>query len=291
MASSAGDEKPEGGASVPARPLGWLVDTHSHLADPAFDADRVEVGERSRAAGVALVLVGYDLATSRLSVDLADPAAGRFAAVGIHPNSWTTDSADELAEIRRLAVDPRVVAIGETGLDFYRAHVEADRQVELLRAHLTLADELGKPVILHDREAHRALLDVLLPWAASRRADWRTTRPPGVFHCFSGDAALAVEAEQAGFLVSFAGNLTYSKSTLLAESAGRLRTDSLLVETDCPYLAPEGRRGKRNEPVNVELVASRLAVIRGVSLDEVAATTSANARRLFGVDFSGERPG
>ena len=260
-------------------PGGWrLVDTHAHLDDEAFAADRDEVLTRARAAGVdTIITVGADLASSRQAVALAERHPWIYAAVGVHPHDAVQADEAALAELARLAGHERVVAIGEIGLDFYRDLSPRPAQREALWAQLALARRLDLPVVVHDREAHAEVLAALRDWAHGYDG------ARGVLHCFSGDEDMAREAIGLGFYISFAGPLTYAKASRLQRLAATLPLDRLLVETDCPYLTPEPRRGRRNEPANVRLVAERMAALRGLPLAAVAQATTANAGRLFGL--------
>ncbi len=257
--------------------VGWaLADTHAHLDDEAFAGDRGAVVARAAAAGVALIVtVGTDLASSRQAVSLAERFAGVYAAVGVHPHDAASLDEATLAALAELARRPRVVAVGETGLDFYRNRAPAAAQRQALRAQLALARQLGLPVIVHDREAHEEILQTLREWARGH-ADAR-----GVLHAFSGDEAMAREVGMLGFSVSLAGPVTFAKASRLHQLAATLPLDRLVLETDCPYLTPEPLRGRRNEPAYVRLVAERVAALRGLSPAEVARATTANARRLF----------
>jgi TatD DNase family protein len=262
---------------------GWLVDTHAHVADPAFDADRDEVLATAAARGVQLVVaVGADLDSSRESFDLARSVAGVLAVVGIHPHDAAQATPEALDQVRRWAADPQVVGLGETGLDYYRGRATRDAQLRALEAHLAIADEVDKPVVVHDRDAHADLLEILLPWAERRRQAGKRSAP-AVLHCFSGDLAMAEQAIAAGLFVSFAGNVTFGNAGPLAEVARRLDLDWVVLETDCPYLSPSPLRGRRNEPANVLVTAQWLADQRGLTLREIAERTTANARRLFGL--------
>ncbi|MDA8219155.1 MAG: TatD family hydrolase [Dehalococcoidales bacterium] len=262
-------------AASPAE--GWaLVDTHAHLDDKAFDADRAEIMPRARAAGVSYVLTaGTDLPSSRQAVALAADHEGVYAAVGVHPHEAAHLDEATLSELRLLAGQPKVVAIGEVGLDFYRDLSPRPQQQAALRAHLALAQELDLPVIVHDRDAHAEVLAALRAW----RQGYPQAR--GVLHAFSGDEAMAREAIELGFYISFAGPLTFPKADKLRHLAAALPLERLLVETDCPYLTPVPLRGRRNEPANVRLVAEKLAEVRGITLAEAAQATTANARQLF----------
>ncbi len=257
----------------------YLADTHAHLADPALLLDVDPIVAAALAVGVERILaVGTDLATSRACVGLADRYPLVFAAVGIHPHEAAAFDGSILGELRALVSHPKVVAIGEIGLDYYRDIAPRDRQVEAFRQQLELAAELSLPVVVHNREADRAVLEAI---AATARPQALAGRA-GVLHCFTGSAELAARAKDLGFFVSFAGNLTYKKSNDLRSVAAEVALDQILVETDCPYLAPETLRGRTNRPENVRLVAERLAELRGRSFSDIAAQTSENAESLFG---------
>jgi TatD DNase family protein len=256
-----------------------LLDTHAHLMDPAFDADREAVVHRARAAGVAaMLLVGYDLPSSRAAVDLARRIPGTQASVGIHPNSAAEASDADFDEIADLARAPEVVAIGETGLDYYRQHTPHGRQREALDWHLQLAAELGLPAVVHNRQADPDVADALA--ASALRATSRTT--PGVLHCFSStDPAYLQRMLDAGYFVSFAGPLTFKSAENLRMMARLVPVDRLLVETDCPYLAPMPHRGQRNEPAFVRATATCLAGVLGLDPDVLAQRLWANSLHVF----------
>ncbi len=251
-----------------------LVDSHAHVQMRQFDADRASVIAAAFAAGVAqMVTPGTDVATSKLAITLAEQYPGRiFAAVGTHPHDASTLSDAALAEQRELARSPHVVAIGEIGLDYYRDLSPRDVQRDALARQFALARELDLPVILHNRESHADLVALL-------RAEGQGLR--GVFHCFIGDRAMARDALDLGFYLSFAGPVTYPKNTELAEVAAWAPLDRLLIETDCPYLTPTPFRGQRNEPRHVAQVALRIASLRGLLFDQMAEATSRNAATLF----------
>lgn len=253
-----------------------LVDTHCHLAhvDGSPDEALAEAAE----AGVArLVDVGMGTAESRVAVDRAEGSGGRIrAAVGIHPNDlgeYADDPDGTLGRLRELARSPGVGAIGETGLDFYRDREPRDLQEESFRAHVALAKETGKPLVIHCRDAHHDVLRVL-----------DDARPPEqvVMHCFSGDAPYAGACAERGFLCSFAGNVTFKKADELREAAAIVPAELLLVETDAPYLTPEPYRGKRNRPARVVHTARRVAEVRGEDPEALEETLWANASRVFG---------
>jgi TatD DNase family protein len=248
-----------------------LVDTHAHLMDTAFDADREAVLARARAAGVgALLLVGYDLATSRAAVSLARRLPWTRASVGIHPNSASEHSEADFEALAELARSPEVVAIGETGLDYFRDYTPPARQREALGWHLRLAQELGMPLIVHNRQADAGIADAL----SGGRA--------GVLHCFSStDPAYLDRMLDAGYAVSFAGPLTFKNAGDLRAMARRVPLDRLLVETDCPYLAPAPHRGQRNEPAFVRDTAACLADVVGIELDLLVEHLWQNSKRVF----------
>jgi TatD DNase family protein len=254
-----------------------LVDTHAHLMDSAFADDLDEVLGRAAAADVgAMVCVGYDEDSSRQAVRLAEAHPQIVAAVGIHPNHAGQATAGAFERLRRLAAHPRVVGIGETGLDNYRQHTPPSVQREWFERHLDLAGELRLPVVVHNRRADDDVADVLT--ARARRG---ALAGGGVLHCFAGGPAMLSAGLEAGFAVSFAGPITFKNAGSLSDMARRVPLERLLVETDCPYLAPTPHRGRRNEPAFVRLTAERLAALRGVPLAELERATTENARRLF----------
>lgn len=250
-----------------------LVDTHCHLDFPEFDADRDRVIERALAAGIERILIpGVDLAACRRAVALAEQYRAVYAAVGLHPNSAAEATPAALAEIRSLAKHPKVVGIGEIGIDLYWGKISRTEQESVFRAQLELANELGKPVIVHDRDAHAEVLAVL-----------RDLRPEVgcVLHAFSGDRSLAEEAASLGFYLGVDGPLTYRKNDALRALFAGAPLERILIETDAPYLPPQSRRGQRNEPAYVREVAERLAAIRNSPFETIAVATTQNAARLF----------
>jgi len=258
-----------------------LVDTHAHLDFSQFDADRPSVIERAKATGVAAILnVGADLPSSQRAVALAEEYDCIYAAVGVHPHDAKKLDGAALAELRELAGHPKVVAVGEIGLDFYRDLSPRDVQRRAFQAQLAWAAKLGKPVIIHDRDAHDEVMDILADWAVGLKASPLDGRP-GVLHTFSGDLAMAERAMDLGFFISISGPVTYQNARQLPGIVRMLPLTHLLVETDCPFLAPHPHRSKRNEPAYVRLVAERIAALRNIPLDDLAEATTANARRLF----------
>jgi TatD DNase family protein len=251
-----------------------LVDTHCHLDMDAYRNDLGEVLVRAASAGVSrIVTVGIDLASSRRAVALAASFPGLTATVGVHPHHAGDFEPEELTDLASLARQPGVVALGEIGLDLHYEFASLSKQRQLFVGQLELARSLALPVVIHDREAHAEVLEVLQsvgPLPAG-----------GVMHCFSGDAGLAEKVMAMGFYLSIPGVVTFNKAAELREVVRQAPLDRLLLETDGPYLAPEPRRGRRNEPALLLFTAARVAALRGIPLDELALATSANAARLF----------
>jgi TatD DNase family protein len=244
-----------------------------HLHSAQFDADRTEVFERAIAVGVArMIEIGYDLESSRMAIDLAETDPRMYAVVGIQPHYAAIADATWLAEVRRLAAHPKVVAIGEIGLDYYHDRAPHDLQEQLFRQQLGLARELGLPVVIHSREAQADTIRILQDTARGQ---------PGIMHSFSGDWEYARACLDVGFHLSFSGPVTFAKAFDLHDVARRAPLDRILSETDCPYLAPHPLRGKRNEPANVRLVAERLAELRGQPIEELAGAIWQNACAIF----------
>jgi TatD DNase family protein len=251
-----------------------LIDTHAHLTDRQFDADLDAVISRAEANGVsAIVDVGESLATSLGCIEHARRHVNVFASVGIHPHHAGRASEEEIEEFARLADSPSVVAVGETGLDYYRRAASRESQVKLFERSLGIAIEKGLPAIVHCRDAYADLIAIL------REAGGRGAR--GVVHCFSGGMEDAEALLEMGYSISIGGPLTYPANDSLRGVVKHVPLDRILLETDCPYLAPQRHRGKRNEPANVAYVALEIARLRGLSEEEVGAVTTANARRLF----------
>jgi TatD DNase family protein len=259
-----------------------LVDTHAHLQDPAFDDDRDAVLARAEASGLrAFVCVGYDLASSRRAVELAAAHDRVHAAVGIHPNSANTATEADWAAVRELARRPKVVGVGETGLDNYRKYTPPAVQERWLIRHLELADETGLPVIIHNRQADGPLRARLREWLAGAKRAGRSA--PGVMHCFAADRAMLEACLELGLMISIAGPVTYKNAEPLRAVARQVPADRLVVETDCPYLAPHPHRGRRNEPGYVAHTARYLAELRGEPFSALAERTTRTAAGLFGL--------
>ncbi len=250
-----------------------LFDSHVHLDDPAFDLDREAVIARAREAGVAwMVTVGTDLASSRAALALAERDDKVFAAVAVHPHAATEATEEVLAELRTLTKHPKVVAVGETGLDFGGRSAPVDAQRDAFHAHLVLARERGLPVIIHCREAHRDTLETL-----------GDDQIAVVMHAFSGSVEVMRECAARGYFISLAGPVTFRNATTPVEVAREVPLSLLLVETDAPVLAPHPHRGKRNEPAYLRYVVERLGEIRRMPVEELIETSAANAARVFGV--------
>jgi len=251
-----------------------LIDTHAHLTDDALSGDLDMVVARAEESGVSAIIdVGESLATSLRCIAHAGRYKNIFASVGIHPHHAARALEADLGEIARLADDPAVVAIGETGLDYYRGWAPRELQVELFGRLLRIAVEKSLPVIVHCREAYADAIALL------READGEGAR--GVLHCFSGGSGDADALVEMGYYISVGGPLTYPRNASLRSTVQHLPLERILVETDCPYLPPQGHRGKRNEPANVVDVARELARLRGLTVERIAEVTTENAVRLF----------
>ena len=254
-----------------------LFDTHAHLY---FDADTDDPeGDISRAAGAGvayIAAVGTDRATNRATLDSAVKNEKIYAILGIHPHEADRCTDDDFADLSVLAGHSKAVAVGETGLDYYRDYADRANQKKLFERHIDLARNLDKPLILHIREAHGDGLAIL-----------RGHFPGGyhgIAHCFGGDAHEAAEYLDLGFTISIPGTVTYKKADKLREVVRSVPLSNLVVETDCPYLSPEPMRGKRNEPAYVKYTAEKIAELKGVSFEETAQATTENALRVFRIE-------
>lgn len=263
--------------------LSSLVDTHCHLNFHTFQEDREEVLARAVEAGVEKIInPGIDLQTSLEALSIAQRSAHVFAAVGVHPNdsiTWETGTRDQLADY---AKHPKVVAIGEIGLDYYRDRAPQDLQQRVFREQLELAADLGLPVIIHNRDATEDTLAMLVDWQS-----WLEThnpvlaRAPGVLHSYSGNLQQARTAWEHNFCIGITGPVTFKKADELREVVAEMPVEALLVETDAPFLTPHPHRGQRNEPAYVRFVAAKIAEIQAVSSEQIAKATTSNAGRLF----------
>lgn len=253
-----------------------LFDTHAHIAEEEYDLDREEVLERARGAGVLYINnVGYNLESSSRAIALAENNDMVYASVGFHPHNAAEAGQAYLGELKTMAAHPRVVALGEIGLDYYRDLSPRELQRKVFREQLSLARELTLPVIIHDREAHGELMGILRELGLGPAG--------GVMHCYSGSWEMAQECMAMGFYISIAGPVTYQNASRLKDVAGRAPIDRLLLETDAPYLTPAPHRGKRNEPSYIAFTAAEIAALRGIEVEELAKTCTENGRRLFGI--------
>jgi TatD DNase family protein len=254
------------------------VDAHTHLdaCGCTNAADVTAMVDRAETVGVArVVTVADDLAAARFAAEASTWDGRVFAAVAMHPTRTAKFTESDRAELAELAVLPRVVAIGETGLDYYWDYSPPAAQQEAFRWHIELAKSTGKALMIHDRDAHSDVLRIL---------DEEGAPPTVVFHCFSGDAHVARRCVDAGYVLSFAGTVTFRNAKALREAAALVPAESLLVETDAPFLAPHPFRGRGNEPYCVAYTLRDLANVRGVDVAELAAVTTANANRVFGLE-------
>lgn len=252
-----------------------LVDSHCHLDFPAFAEQRGEVIDRARAAGVGVMLtIGTKLSAFAGVKAVAEAHDGIYCSVGVHPHEAEAEPDVQVAELLRHAAHPKVVAFGETGLDYFYEHAPREAQKANFRAHVAAGREAGLPIIVHTRDAE-ADTEALLA------DEMRQGAFNGVLHCFTSGARLAAAAIDMGFYISFSGILTFKKTEALQAIARDLPLERILVETDAPYLAPIPYRGRTNEPAYVAHTASKLAALRGISVEEVTAATTANFHRLF----------
>lgn len=265
-----------------------LIDTHCHLTMPQFDVDRAEVIKRASDTGVkTLITIGTDIDDSRSAVTLAESHEFIYAGIGIHPhevkhleNTETASNALKSLALKSPLTHPsslrgegkKVVAIGETGLDYHYLHSPADMQQRYFRMHIEIAIALDLPLIIHTREAKEDTMNILREYSGKIR---------GVFHCFSGDMDMAEQALAMGFYISFSGVITFQKAANILEIVKHVPLNRLLVETDAPYLTPNPYRGKRNEPAYVRHTAEKVAEIKGISLEETAFAIMKNAGELF----------
>ena len=265
--------------------MAGLIDSHCHLDLPQFDADREAVIARAVESGVThMINPGVDVPSSRAAVELARRHASVHAAAGVHPHDAKTLDVAGLEQLKTLAQSHSIVAIGEIGLDYYRDLSPRDVQRRAFQTQLGLAADLGLPVIVHDREAHDDVLSILTDWRASLNTLRSTLHErPGVLHSFSGDVALAESVLALGFYIGVSGPITYRNANRLREVVRAAPLERLLIETDAPYLAPHPRRGQRNEPGYVRLVAQAIAEIKHLSLEQVTTQTGTNTCVLFGL--------
>ena len=251
-----------------------ITDTHCHVFWGSFDEDREEVLTRARDAGVSrMVVVGTDLESSRASFELCAQREGLYPTAGVHPHDAKDSDSATRSEIEALCRQQACVAVGETGLDYFKEYSPRAQQLDNFRWHLELASELDKPVVVHSRDAHEDTSSLI--------AEHPRTR--GVMHCYTMGPDELTPYLDAGYYISFSGVVTFKRNDANRAAARAVPADRLLVETDCPFLAPDGHRGKRNEPALVRRVLEVVAQERGDEFEQLAATTSANAQRLFGL--------
>jgi len=263
--------------------VGLLTDTHCHLNLNMFQEDLESILERAWACGLSRILIpGIDLETSRSAVAMADRHPSIYAAVGVHPGDASTWDEQTLPALRELAQHPKVVGIGEIGLDYYRDRSPRPLQREVFRAQLALAGELGLPVVVHNRESTDDLWVELSAWQAElSQNNAPLAQRPGVLHSFDGSLAFAQQVISKHFFIGISGPVTYKNAQERQSTVAGLPLDHLLIETDAPYLTPHPHRGKRNEPAYVALVAEKIAALHGVALEQVHQTTWDNAAKLF----------
>lgn len=267
------------------------VDTHAHLQEPEFADDAEAVILRAREAGVStLVLPAVDLASAHAGLDLARRYDGVYATAGYHPHEASQLDDEALAGVEALLAEPEVVAVGEIGLDFFRMHSPVDAQVAALDSMLGLAERHAIPIVVHCRDAWEATAELLEPWARRVEPAFEG-RPLGVMHYFTGTLEEAQRYIDLGFLISVHTSVTHPKQEPLRDVVAQLPLESLVIETDSPYGAPQSQRGKRNEPSYVVEAAKQIAVLQNAGLDYICHVTSANARRLFSLPVAADATG
>jgi TatD DNase family protein len=251
-----------------------LTDSHTHMNDPQFDEDREQAIERAREAGISLMInVGFNRQTIPSSLALAEKYDFIYSTVGWHPHDAIDMKEEDLVWIESLLEHPKVVAIGEIGLDYYWDNSPRDVQADVFRKQIRLARKVGMPIVIHNRDAHQDVVDIL----REEKAD----EVGGVMHCFSSSWEIAKECLDLNFYISFGGPVTFKNAVKPKEVAKQVPLDKLLIETDSPYLTPHPYRGKRNETAYVKLVAEMVAEIHGLTLEEIANITTDNAKKLF----------
>ncbi|MBC7087836.1 MAG: TatD family hydrolase [Tissierellales bacterium] len=253
-----------------------FIDSHAHLDDERFDLDRQNVIKDLKSNQVDLVInIGADIESSISTVKLAEDYENIYASVGVHPHSVSELIGVGLNEIENLAKRKKVVAIGEIGLDYYYENSPKDIQKEYFIEQIRLAKKLDLPIVIHSREAVKDTLDII---KSEKSSNLR-----GVMHCFSSSVEIAKEYIKLGFYIAIGGVVTFKNARVTKEVAQFIPLENLLIETDCPYLAPEPFRGKRNEPKYIKYTAEEIAKIKEIDLEEIAYSTSANAKKLFGI--------
>jgi len=257
-----------------------IIDTHAHLDAEAFNEDRAGVIARALDSGIStIVTVGVGLESSKSAIELAEKHTEVFATTGFHPHDASRMREEDVDKLAETADHPRMVAIGEAGLDFYRNYSPREAQLQALHWQLELAAELDMPIIIHCRQAEKDMLAVLHDWTSHHKE--LKGRPRGVIHCFNGNTNTAQQYLDMGFFISLGGYITYPSSRPMYDAIRSIPRDRLVVETDCPFLSPQSHRGQRNEPAYLPLTVELLAEIRQVSPETVARETTENARYLF----------
>ena len=252
-----------------------LFDSHAHLNDEAFDQDRAELLETFRDAGVGLVMnAGCSLASSREGIALAEAYPWIYCPVGTHPDTADEVNEEVLEVYRQMCSHPKVKAIGEIGLDYYYETIHRDAQMRAFRMQMQLAEELDMPVIVHERDAHEDGMSIVKEFPKVK----------GVFHCYSGSAEMARQLVDMGWYIGFTGVLTFKNARKAVETAASIPLERILLETDCPYMAPEPYRGKRNHPGYLPQMAEKLAQIRGIPVEKAIRATMENAKRLYRIE-------
>jgi TatD DNase family protein len=253
-----------------------LIDSHAHLQDEEFADDLDSVLKNSWDSGLEkIVCIGYDYDSSRKAVELSTKYEQIYAVVGIHPHNAKDLNKEVIAKLFKLAKHEKVVAIGEIGLDFYRNLSTPEQQRKAFITQIKVARELNKPVVIHDRDAHQEVINIIKKEKAGKNQ--------GIMHCYSGHVPLALELMREGFFISIAGPVTYKNAKKTQEVAAKISINRLLIETDCPYLAPEPKRGTRNEPANVKYVAAKIAEIRRQTIEEISYHTNLNLKNVLNI--------
>jgi TatD DNase family protein len=266
-----------------------LVDSHCHLQDRKFKGDRDDVIRRARDAGVtAMVCIGYDMESSRRAIEIANSHENIYAAIGVHPHDAKTLRPKDIDELARMADSAKVVAVGEIGLDYYRDLSPRDVQGQAFRDQLDLARSLSVPVVIHSRNADEETFGIIEEYERQALPDWPKDRPLGIMHCFAGDLPMALRYIELGFLISIPAACTYPNSERTRAVAGGIPLRWMAVETDAPYIPPQGKRGERNEPAYLCETVQCIAEIRGARYEEIADGTAMAAAWLFGLGDVGE---
>ena len=260
-----------------------IIDTHCHLDMEQFNQDRENVIQRARDNGVSFILnIGCDVASSYRSLELAERYDFIYASAGIHPHDVEGLTEDDYVHLEKLHEHPKVIAVGETGLDYFKNYSPKEDQCKHFRRQAEMASKLGKPIVIHSREANDDIMSILSDYYP------QNSKLSGIFHCFSGDKEMAEKALKMGFYISFAGPITFKRAEDLREVAKIIPPDRLFAETDSPYLTPSPNRGKRNEPSNVRFTTEKLAEVRGVTIEDIQRTIAQNFYELFGLGQSAE---